>query len=110
MTLRWNGIIQRKLALMDQQLVRLEGHLRNVTLERFVADWTLRTISERTIQVCAEIMIDVAERIIAVAGVGPRPPPSRQSSASSKWVFCKAPSRIGRLFACVTSSFTVMTK
>lgn len=71
MTLRWNGIVQRKLALMDQQLVRLESHLQNVTREQFVADWALRTISERTIQVCAEIMIDVAERIIALAGSGP---------------------------------------
>lgn len=71
MTLRWNGIIQRKLALMDQHLVKLEGHLQAVTQERFVGDWALRTISERTIQVSAEIMIDVAERIIALAGKGP---------------------------------------
>jgi uncharacterized protein YutE (UPF0331/DUF86 family) len=71
MSLRWNGIIQRKLALMDQHLVKLEGHLRNIPRERFVEDWALRTISERTIQVCAEIMIDVCERIIALAGNGP---------------------------------------
>jgi len=71
MTLRWNGIVQRKLALMDQHLVRLEGHLKNVTREKFVEDWALRSISERTIQVCAEIMIDVSERIISLAGGGP---------------------------------------
>ena len=71
MSLRWNGIIQRKLALMDQHLVKLESHLKAVPLERFCGDWALRTISERTIQVCAEIMIDVSERIISLTGGGP---------------------------------------
>lgn len=71
MNLRWNGIIQRKLALLDQHVVRLEGHLKGVTQETFSADWALRAVSERTIQVCAEILIDVAERIISLAGGGP---------------------------------------
>ena len=71
MTLKWNGVIQRKLALLDQQVMRLEGHLRDVSREQFVQDWAMRTISERAIQVCVEIMIDVAERIIALAGAGP---------------------------------------
>jgi len=71
MTLKWNGVIQRKLALMDQQVMRLEGHLRDVSREQFVQDWAMRTISERAIQVCVEIMIDIAERIIAFAGAGP---------------------------------------
>jgi hypothetical protein len=71
MTLKWNGVIQRKLALLDQQVMRIEGHLRNVSREQFVQNWAMRTISERAIQVCVEIMIDVAERIIALAGAGP---------------------------------------
>ena len=71
MTLIWNGVIQRKLALLDQQVARLEDHVRGVTRERFVRDWAMRTLSERAVQVCAEIMIDVAERIIALAGAGP---------------------------------------
>ena len=71
MSLKWNGVVQRKLALLDQQVMRLETHLQNVTREQFVKDWAMRTVSERAIQVSAEIMIDVAERIIALAGVGP---------------------------------------
>lgn len=71
MTLKWNGVIQRKLALLDQQVMRLEGHLRDVSREQFVQNWAMRTISERAIQVCVEIMIDVSERIIALAGAGP---------------------------------------
>jgi len=71
MTLKWNGVIQRKLALLDSQVMRLENHLRDVAREQFVQDWAMRMLSERAIQICAEIMIDVAERIIALAGAGP---------------------------------------
>lgn len=71
MSLRWNGVIQRKLALLDQQVMRLEEHFQGVTRASFVEDWALRTIAERGIQVCAEIMIDVAERLIALSGAGP---------------------------------------
>lgn len=71
MTLKWNGVIQRKLALLDSQVMRLESHLRDVAREQFIQDWAMRMLSERAIQVCAEIMIDVAERIIALEGAGP---------------------------------------
>jgi uncharacterized protein YutE (UPF0331/DUF86 family) len=71
MTLKWNGVIQRKLALMDREVMQLEAHVRNASRERFVQDWGMRTISERAVQVCVEIMIDIAERIIALAGAGP---------------------------------------
>ena len=71
MILKWNGVIQRKLALMDQQVMRLEDHVGGISREQFVHDWGRRTISERAIQVCVEIMIDIAERIIALAGAGP---------------------------------------
>jgi uncharacterized protein YutE (UPF0331/DUF86 family) len=69
--MKWNGVIQRKLALMAQQVVRLEGYVRDVSREQFIQDWGRRAISERAIQVCVEIMIDIAERIIAIAGGGP---------------------------------------
>lgn len=71
MSLRWNGIVQRKLALLDQQVMKIEGYIGKMTREQFSQDWAARTLSERAIQVCAEIMIDVAERIIALAGAGP---------------------------------------
>jgi uncharacterized protein YutE (UPF0331/DUF86 family) len=66
-----NGVIQRKFALLDQQVMRLKEHLGAVSREQFAQNWALRTISERAIQVCVEIMIDVAERVIAQAGAGP---------------------------------------
>lgn len=66
-----NGVIQRKLALPDTQLANLQTHLRGVTRERFAADWVLRSMAERALQVVAEILIDVAERIIALGNAGP---------------------------------------
>ena len=67
----FNGVIQRKLALLDTQVSRLEEHLIDVTESQFAGDWVLRSMAERALQVAAEIMIDVAERIIALRGGGP---------------------------------------
>ncbi len=67
----FNGVIQRKLALLDTQVSRLEEHLKDVTESQFAGDWVLRSMAERALQVAAEIMIDVAERIIALRGGGP---------------------------------------
>lgn len=66
-----NGVIQRKLALLDKQVGRLQLHLRDVDQDAFARDWVLRSMAERALQVCAEIMIDIAERIIALGGAGP---------------------------------------
>lgn len=68
---RFNGVIQRKLALLDRQVGRLREHLAGVTEEQFSGDWVLRSMAERALQVCVEIVIDVAERIIAIRGSGP---------------------------------------
>lgn len=66
-----NGVIQRKLALLESQISKLRLHLQNVSYDSFKDDWVLRSMAERAIQVAIEIMIDIAERIIAVKGVGP---------------------------------------
>jgi uncharacterized protein YutE (UPF0331/DUF86 family) len=66
-----NGVIQRKLALLDTQVMRLKQHLGGVTLEAFADDWVLRSMAERALQVAVEIVIDVAARIIALQGGGP---------------------------------------
>jgi uncharacterized protein YutE (UPF0331/DUF86 family) len=66
-----NGVVQRKLALLDDQVTKLEFHLRDVSRELFVNDWVLRSMAERALQVAAELMIDIAERIIALKGAGP---------------------------------------
>lgn len=71
MSLKWNGVVQRKLALLDHQVMQLQTRLQGIPREVFVEDWGLRAMAERALQVGVEIMIDVAERIIALAGAGP---------------------------------------
>ncbi len=71
MNQQYNGVIQRKLALLDAQVGKLEKHLRDVPEERFVNDWVLCSMAERALQVAVEIMIDIAGRIIALKDAGP---------------------------------------
>lgn len=66
-----NGVVQRKLALLDQQVLRMEAHLKEVPVSTFKDDWVLRSMAERALQVAVEIMIDVAERVIAYHKAGP---------------------------------------
>ena len=66
-----NGIIQRKLALLDDQVLKIQQHFQGMSLERFSADWAQRSIAERSIQVAVELVIDIAERILALRNAGP---------------------------------------
>jgi uncharacterized protein YutE (UPF0331/DUF86 family) len=67
----FNGVIQRKLSLLDNQIGKLELHLKDVAKGAFVSDWVLRCMAERALQVAAEIMIDIAERVVALKSAGP---------------------------------------
>jgi uncharacterized protein YutE (UPF0331/DUF86 family) len=69
--MKYNGIIQRKLALLDQQVTKLEEHTKNLSYKEFEESWVYRSMAERALQVSAEIMIDIAERIIALENAGP---------------------------------------
>jgi len=68
---RGNGVLQRKLALLSDQLLKLEFHLREVTPDEFRESWALRSMTERALQVAVEIMIDISERILALENAGP---------------------------------------
>lgn len=69
--MRYNGVIQRKLALLNTQVLRLEESLKDVSFDEFNESWLLRSMAERALQVAAEIIIDVAERILAIEKSGP---------------------------------------
>ena len=69
--MRYNGVIQRKFALLDKHLLELQKHLKNVDFSHFKDDWASRCMAERALQVMVEIVIDIAERIIALEGAGP---------------------------------------
>jgi uncharacterized protein YutE (UPF0331/DUF86 family) len=69
--MKYNGIIQRKLALLDDQVQKLKKHTSELSFQDFENDWVIRSMSERALQVAAEIMIDIAECIIAIEHAGP---------------------------------------
>ncbi|MDI7267034.1 MAG: DUF86 domain-containing protein [Myxococcota bacterium] len=62
-----NGVILAKLAVIDDTLHRLSAYL-PVSFEKLEADWGLRKIAERSLQIMVEAMIDIAERFIALEG------------------------------------------
>lgn len=66
-----NGVIQRKLALLDEYVGRLQRYLNGVTADAFKADDLVQSATERVLQVSIEIVIDIAERLIALRGAGP---------------------------------------
>lgn len=71
--MKYNGVIQRKLSLLDEQVGNIRHHLAGVPFEEFKDSWPLRSMSERALQVAVEIIIDIAERIIALEKAGPVP-------------------------------------
>jgi uncharacterized protein YutE (UPF0331/DUF86 family) len=66
-----NGVVVSKLAIIDEYLKRLQGYI-PVSMEQFASDWGLQKITERSLQVMIEVMIDIAERILAQKGVAPQ--------------------------------------
>lgn len=69
--MKLNGVVQRKLALLDQNVAKLELYLEGKSLETFKGDDMLQSATERVLQVSIEVMIDIAERLIALKGAGP---------------------------------------
>jgi uncharacterized protein YutE (UPF0331/DUF86 family) len=69
--MKLNGVVQRKLALLDQYVAKLELYLGGKSLEAFKGDDMLQSATERVLQMSIEVMIDIAERLIALKGAGP---------------------------------------
>ncbi len=63
--MKYNGVIIRKLELIAQRVSRLRS-LTPITTAKLEEDFFLRSGIERTLQVCIEAMIDVANRIICL--------------------------------------------
>jgi len=67
---RYNGVIQKKLSYLKDQL----RHLRSWdagTLDEFRENILLRRAVERELQVCVEVIIDLCEHILAVENMSP---------------------------------------
>jgi uncharacterized protein YutE (UPF0331/DUF86 family) len=69
--MKYNAVIHRKFALLDKYLIQLQNQLKGVNIEAFKNDWALQRMTERVLQVMVEVVIDIAERIIANKGIGP---------------------------------------
>ena len=69
--MKYNGIIQKKFAHLDENIIKLTNRMKNVNFDDFKNNWELKRASERVLQVMVEIIIDVAERIIALENAGP---------------------------------------
>jgi len=69
--MKYNAVVHRKFALLDKYLIQLQNQLKDVNLEAFKNDWALQRMTERVLQVMTEVVIDIAERIIAGKNAGP---------------------------------------
>jgi len=68
--MKHNGVILKKFAVMDDEVARLRA-LGEVTVARLDADHFLKHGVERSLQICVEVVIDVAQRILALEGRQP---------------------------------------
>ena len=69
--MKYNGIIQKKLALLTEYLVKLRIELTDIKFSQFNDNWAMQRMTERSLQVMVEIIIDISERIIAIENAGP---------------------------------------
>jgi uncharacterized protein YutE (UPF0331/DUF86 family) len=69
--MKYNGIIERKLSLLSDQVLNIRKNITVAGLDEFEHNWLLVCAAERSLQVAIEIMIDIAERIIALKKAGP---------------------------------------
>lgn len=65
-----NGIILQKLQTLDQTLMELRS-LGQVNVAQLKNDWRIQRAVERDLQVLVEIVIDVCQRLISLAGQTP---------------------------------------
>lgn len=65
-----NGVIQNKLARVEAYITRLQEIIPD-GFEDFEKDWKTQMIAERGLQILIEIIIDVANRLIAIKNWGP---------------------------------------
>jgi uncharacterized protein YutE (UPF0331/DUF86 family) len=70
--MQYNGVILKKFAVMDDEIARLRG-LGDITAARLDEDHFLKHGIERALQICVEVVVDVAQRILSLEGRSPAP-------------------------------------
>jgi len=66
----FNGVVVRKLQAIDVTLNELKS-LGEVTAAELSGDWRTRRAVERELQVLVEVVVDVCQRIVSLAGQTP---------------------------------------
>lgn len=69
--MKYNGVIENKLRLIEQKLVDLRSW-QITSIEQFRKSSLLQNAAERALQVAVELMIDISERILALEKVTPQ--------------------------------------
>jgi uncharacterized protein YutE (UPF0331/DUF86 family) len=69
--MKYNGVIQRKFALLDKYLLEIQKHTKDISLDAFMKNKILIAAIERYLQIMVEVVIDVAERVLAIHDAGP---------------------------------------
>jgi len=70
--MKYNGVILKKFSIMDDEIARLRA-LGEVTTTRLDGDHFLKHGIERALQICVEVVVDVAQRILSLEGRQPAP-------------------------------------
>jgi len=69
-TMKYNGVILKKFSVMDDEIARLRG-LGTLTTTELDDDHFLKHGIERSLQICVEIIVDVAQRVLSLEGRQP---------------------------------------
>ena len=70
--MKYNGVILKKFSVMDDEVARLRA-LGEMTTARLNGDHFLKHGIERALQICVEVVVDVAQRILSLEGRQPAP-------------------------------------
>lgn len=70
--MKCNGVILKKFSVMDDEVARLRA-LGEMTTARLNGDHFLKHGIERALQICVEVVVDVAQRILSLEGRQPAP-------------------------------------
>ncbi len=70
--MKHNGVILKKFAILEDEVARLQA-LGDRSASRLDADHFLKHGIERSLQICVEIVIDVAQRLLSLEGRPPAP-------------------------------------
>lgn len=70
--MKYNGVILKKFTILDDEIARLRG-LGELTTAKLDGDHFLKHGVERSLQICVEVVVDVAQRILSLEGRAPAP-------------------------------------